>query len=68
MDAGQQAARIIFQLRGPARQLVRAMSWTDVTQGGQIAGRNVDAITFLLTHLAAAYAPLGEEARAAGDW
>ena len=63
MDAAQQTAAIILQLGGAARELARGMSYQDITQGGMINGQPVDPVTFLLTHLAQQFAPLGEEAR-----
>ena len=63
LDASQQCAAIILQLGGPARDLVRHMSFTDISAGGQVAGQQVDPVTFLLSQLAQHFAQLGEEQR-----
>ena len=63
MDSAQQCAAIILQLGGAARELTRNLSFTDMSQGGLINGEQVDPVTFLLTHLASQFAPLGEESR-----
>ena len=42
------------------------MSWQELTQGGNIGGQHLDPVTFLLTQLAAHYAPFGEEQRVSG--
>jgi len=63
MDAPQQTAAVVLQLQGPARELARNLSWTNLTQGGQINGQQVDPLTFLMSHLATHFAPLGEESR-----
>ena len=63
LDEGQQCAAIIAPLGGSARELADALSWQDITQGGQVGGHNLGPVTFLLTQLAAHYAPFGEEQR-----
>ena len=63
MDAAQQCAAIIEQLGGEARNLARNLSFGERTQGGLVAGEMVDPVTYLLTHLAEAFAPLSEETR-----
>ena len=63
LDAPQQSAAIILQLKGPARDLCRNMSFADMSQGGQVGGNQVDPVTFLLSHLSMNFAPLGEEQR-----
>ena len=63
LDPGQQASAIIIQLGGSARELMRNLSLAEITQGGTINGVHVDPVTYLLSHLAAQYAPLGEESR-----
>jgi hypothetical protein len=65
MDGAQQTAAIILQLGGAARDLARNLTYQEITQGGMIGGQQVDPVTFLLTHLATSFAPLGEEARLA---
>ena len=59
----QQTANVILQLGGAARNLVRNMSYQDMTVGGMLDGVQVDPMTFLISHLAAHFAPLGEESR-----
>ena len=63
MDQARQCAMIISQLGGAAKHLTRQMTWADITQGGQIGGQQQDPVTFLLSHLAQHFAPLGEESR-----
>ena len=59
----QQAANIIMQLGGAARELVRNMSYDQIAHGGMIGGVQQDPVTFLVAQLATNYAPLGEETR-----
>ena len=63
MDSAQQTAAVVLQLSGPARDLARNLSWENLTQGGDVNGTRVDALTFLMSHLAANFALLGEESR-----
>ena len=63
MDPAQQAAAIINRLQGEARRLGHSMSIDDITRGGQINGIQLDPVSYLLTTLAAHFAPLGEESR-----
>ena len=63
MPPAQQAANIIMQIGGSARELIRRMSYEQQTQGGLIGGVQQDPVTFLIAQLAANYAPLGEESR-----
>ena len=65
MDPGQQAAAIANQLRGDAQQLAYNLSYQDLATGGVINGVRLDPVTYLMTQLAAHFAPLGEEARLA---
>ena len=60
LDEGQQCASIINQLGGSARELADNLSWQDITQGGNIGGQQLGPVTFLLTQLAAHYAPFIE--------
>ena len=39
------------------------MDHNNLTQGGMVGGQPVDSVTFLLFHLAALFAPFGEESR-----
>ena len=63
MDTARQTAAIILQLQGPARDLVRNLTYEQQTRGGVVGGQQVDPVTFLLCHLAQNLAPLGEESR-----
>jgi len=63
MDSAQQTAAIVQQLEGSARELARNLSYQNLTQGGLVNGQQVDPVTFLLSHLAQHFAPLGEESR-----
>ena len=63
MDAAMQCNAIVLQLQGPARELARIMSYQDLTQRGLVAGQQADPVTFLLSHLATHFGPLGEESR-----
>ena len=63
MDPGQQAAAVINRLEGEARNVTREMSYAEMTTGGILNGVAVDPVTYLLSHLAVLFAPLGEESR-----
>ena len=63
LDPSQQCAGIFERLGHSARELADALSWQELTQGGDVGGHQLDPITFLLTQLAAHYAPFGEEQR-----
>ena len=63
MEPAQQTSAIILQLGGAAREMVRNMSYQDITQGGLVGGAQADPVTFLLAQLAHHFAPLGEESR-----
>mgnify|MGYP003324336561 CR=1 FL=1 len=65
VDPSQQCAAIVERLGGSARELADALSWQELTTGGVIGGQAMDPVTFLLTQLAAHYAPFGEERRVA---
>ena len=59
LDPSQQCAAIVERLGGSARELADALSWQELTTGGVIGGQAMDPVTFLLTPLAAHYAPFG---------
>jgi hypothetical protein len=63
MDPGQQTAAIINRLEGEARSVARELSYAEITTGGTVNGVAVDPVTYLLSHIAALFAPLGEESR-----
>ena len=53
----------MLQLTGSARDLCRELSYQERTQGGLINGVQVDAVSFMLTHIGQRFAPLAEEQR-----
>ena len=63
LDPGQRCAYIIDKLRGDAQVLGLSLSYKDITQGAMVNGIQVDPVTSLPSQPAAAFAPLGEEAR-----
>ena len=63
LDPSQQCAAIVERLGGSARVLADSLSWQEMTQGGTVGGQQMGPVTFLLTQLAAHYAPFGEEQR-----
>ena len=66
LDPSQQCAAIVERLGGAARLLADSLSWQEMTVGGTIGGQHADPVTFLLTQLAAHFAPFGEEQRIEG--
>jgi hypothetical protein len=52
-----------MQLGGAARDLVRNLSYQEITVGGTLNGVMLDPVTYLTTQLAMHFAPLGEEVR-----
>lgn len=56
-------AAITLQLGVAARELTHHMSHDEMTPGGLVNGIQVDPVTYLLSHLASQFAPLGEETR-----
>ena len=63
MDSAQQRAAIILHLGGAARELTRSVSYDEMTRGGIVNGQQSDAVSYLLSNLAAQFGPLGEESR-----
>ena len=63
MDASQQAAAIVSQLRGAARELVQNFGYQAITNVGVINRVALDPVTYLTTQLATPFAPLGEAVR-----
>ena len=61
LDDAQQAAAIVDQLGGDAAQLALNFSYDDLTVGANVNGVHLGPVTYLLTQLVAAFAPLGEE-------
>ena len=60
MDQAQQAAAIRLSVGGAARELLQSMSIEELTRGGPDAnGRHMDPVTYIVTHLANYFAPLG---------
>ena len=56
LDETEQAAAIILELQGPARELFREFSHHDYTNGGIIGGVQVGPVTFIMATLA--YVPI----------
>ena len=48
LDPSQQCAAIVERLGGSARELADALSWQELTQGGNVGGQQLDPVTFLL--------------------
>ncbi|CAK9099803.1 unnamed protein product [Durusdinium trenchii] len=59
----QQAAMIISQLSGPARELARSITPQEVFQGGVHNGNHLDPVSYLAQGLASRFAPLDDETR-----
>lgn len=68
MEMSQQAAMVIMNLSGAAREIARQMTFEEITGGGMITDEQgvqaqADPLSYLLWHLAHRFAPLGEESR-----
>jgi len=63
LDDAQQCAAIVNQLGGDAAVMALNCAYDDLTNGAMVNGVHLGPVTYLLTQLAAAYAPLGEEVR-----
>ena len=63
MTGPQQAAAIISQIGGAARDLARTLMPAEVYNGGVINDQQLDPVSFLLHGLSARFAPLDEENR-----
>ena len=61
----QQAAAIIQQLKGSARELARSLTLLEIFNGGVVNAQQLDPVSFLFHGLTARYAPLAEETRLA---
>ena len=59
----QQAAMIIAQLRGPARELARSITPQELYNGGMFNGIQLDPVSYLLQGLSHRFAPLDDESR-----
>ena len=59
----QQAAMIISQLSGPARELARSITPQELFQGGVHNGNHLDPVSYLVQGLASRFAPLDDETR-----
>ena len=59
----QQAAMIIAQLRGPARELARSITPQELYNGGVFNGIQLDPVSYLLQGLSHRFAPLDDESR-----
>ena len=49
LEPAQQNAAIITQLGGAARDLVRSLTYEEITQGGTLNGQHQDPVTYLLS-------------------
>ena len=63
IEPHRQAAMLLMQLRGGARELTRDMPDDIVLRGIMINGQRVDGMTYIMNILAERYAQLGEETR-----
>ena len=63
LDEPQQAGAIVLELSGEARNLVRNLSMQELQNGGMVNGQPVGPVSYILSHLALRFAPLGEETR-----
>ena len=63
LDESQQAGAIVLELSGEARNLVRNLSMQELQNGGMVNGQPVGPVSYILSHLALRFAPLGEETR-----
>ena len=63
LDEPQQAGAIVLELSGEARNLVRNLSMQELQNGGLVNNQPVGPVSYLLSHLAMRFAPLGEETR-----
>ena len=63
----QQSAAIIMRLGGSAREVTRALSVQEITQGGPhpVTGQQLDPVSYILAGLEARYGQLDDETRVA---
>ena len=66
IDASRQAALLLQQLRGGARELTRDLPIEVITNGALLNGQQVDPVTYIMNVLAERFGQLGEELRIHG--
>ena len=59
----QQAAMVVAQLRGPAREMARSITPQELYHGGMYNGVHLDPVSYILQGLASRFAPLDDETR-----
>eukprot|EP00434_Breviolum_minutum_P044271 symbB.v1.2.039526.t1/scaffold6626.1/size16615/2 len=63
LEPHRQAALIISQLGGAARELARTMTPQEIFQGGIVNGQQLDPVSFLIHGLSTRFSPLDDEIR-----
>ena len=63
LEPHRQAALIISQLGGAARELARTLTPQEIFQGGVINGQQLDPVSFLIHGLSTRFSPLDDEIR-----
>lgn len=63
LEPHRQAALIISQLGGAARELARTLTPQEIFQGGMINGQQLDPVSFLIHGLSTRFSPLDDEIR-----
>ena len=63
MEPHRQAAAIISQLGGAARELARTLTPQEIFQGGIVNGQQLDPVSFLIHGLSVRFSPLDDEIR-----
>ena len=63
LEPHRQAALIISQLGGAARDLARTMTPQEIFQGGVVNGQQLDPVSFLIHGLSTRFSPLDDEIR-----
>ena len=63
LEPHRQAAAIIAQLGGAARELARTLSPQEIFNGGVVNGQHLDPVSFLIHGLSERFSPLDDEIR-----
>ena len=63
LEPHRQAALIISQLGGAARDLARTLTPQEIFQGGVVNGQQLDPVSFLIHGLSSRFSPLDDEIR-----
>lgn len=63
LEPHRQAAMIISQLGGAARDLARTLTPQEIFQGGVVNGQQLDPVSFLIHGLSTRFSPLDDEIR-----